>query len=327
MPDRSRPYALGWLQALSAIGNMAAALITLGLGLLAGTGALGEFKAWRIVFVIGTLPALLAVAVFRRLKEPEKWREAAAKRAAPGFTEQPGEKLGSYRDLFGHPRWRHNTFVGMTLAFSGVVGLWAIGFFSPDLTCSVFRKTFTAQGLPEAIIESKLTTWSAIASLLLNAGGFFGVYAMSKVTQVIGRRRAFTIGFVLAASSTAMVFGFMRNLSDIFWMIPLMGFCQLTLFGGYAIYLPELFPTRLRSTGVSFCYNVGRLVAAIGPTMLGLLTSQVFVNEREPMRYAGVTMCSVFLIGLIALPFAPETKGKPLPEWSSPVRSSVAREA
>ena len=45
-------------------------------------------------------------------------------------------------------------------------------------------------------------------------------------------------------------------------MIPIMGFCQLTLFGGYAIYFPELFPTRLRSTGTSFCYNVGRLVAA-----------------------------------------------------------------
>ena len=59
-------------------------------------------------------------------------------------------------------------------------------------------------------------------------------------------------------------------------MIPLMGFCQLALFGGYAIYFPELFPTRLRSTGTSFCYNVGRLVAAAGPSVLGLLTSKVY---------------------------------------------------
>jgi MFS family permease len=97
-------------------------------------------------------------------------------------------------------------------------------------------------------------------------------------------------------------------------MIPLMGFCQLSLFGGYAIYLPELFPTRLRSTGTSFCYNVGRFIAALGPLALGLLTSRVFVGQDEPMRYAGVTMCLVFLIGLATLPFAPETKGKPLPE-------------
>jgi hypothetical protein len=56
------------------------------------------------------------------------------------------------------------------------------------------------------------------------------------------------------------------------------------------------------------------LVAACGPSALGLLTSVVFVGKQEPMRYAGVTMCSVFLLGLLAVPFAPETKGKPLPE-------------
>jgi hypothetical protein len=100
-------------------------------------------------------------------------------------------------------------------------------------------------------------------------------------------------------------------------MIPLMGFCQLSLFGGYAVYFPELFPTRLRSTGTSFCYNVGRFLAASGPFTLGYLTSQVFSQARgydEPMRYAGVAMCSIFLLGLAALPFAPETKGQPLPE-------------
>lgn len=88
----------------------------------------------------------------------------------------------------------------------------------------------------------------------------------------------------------------------------------MSLFGGYAIYFPELFPTRLRSTGTSFCYNVGRFVAAVGPFTFGLLTSRVFSDQAEPMRYAGVTMCTVFLIGLMALPFAPETKGQPLPE-------------
>ena len=70
-----------------------------------------------------------------------------------------------------------------------------------------------------------------------------------------------------------MVFMFLNSRSDIFWMIPIMGFFQIALFGGYAIYFPELFPTRLRSTGTSFCYNVGRLIAASGPALLGLLIS------------------------------------------------------
>jgi hypothetical protein len=70
----------------------------------------------------------------------------------------------------------------------------------------------------------------------------------------------------------------------------------------------------LRSTGTSFCYNVGRFIAAGGPFLLGLLTSQVFASSPEPMRPAGLVMCGVFLVGLAVLPFAPETNGKPLPE-------------
>src|SRR5690606_9692059 len=120
-----------------------------------------------------------------------------------------------------------------------------------------------------------------------------------------------------------MVFLFLEQRSQIFWMIPLMGFCQLSLFGGYTIYLPELFPTRLRSTGVSFCYNVGRFAAASGPAVLGLLTSEVYKNEPEPMRYAGLTMCAVFIVGLLVLPFAPETKGKPLPEDEREISSGA----
>ena len=200
------------------------------------------------------------------------------------------------------------------MAFSGVVGLWGIGFFSPDLTRTVLRPHFEAQGLTPERIDAALTKWAGIVFLIQSLGAFCGVYAFSRVTYYIGRRPAFAISFVLAMLSTAMTFWYMKSFSDIFWMIPLMGFCQLTLFGGYAIYLPELFPTRLRSSGISFCYNVGRLVAATGPLALGLLTSRVFAGYPEPMRYAGVSMCGVFVLGLLALPFAPETKGKPLPE-------------
>ena len=75
-----------------------------------------------------------------------------------------------------------------------------------------------------------------------------------------------------------------------------------------------MFPTRLRSTGTSFCYKASRLVAAAGPFTLGALTSRMFSHEAEPMRYAGVAVCLVFLVGLAALPFAAKTKGQPLPE-------------
>jgi MFS family permease len=302
MPDRARPFALGWLQALSAVGNMMAAVTGMVLGQLEESGAVGS--AWRMMFVVGALPALLSIVVFKKLKEPEQWQKARADK----------KHLGSMTDLFTDRRWRKNAIVGMLLAFSGVVGLWGIGFFSFDLLGSVLDKTFREQGLSAAEVAGKRTWWIGIASLLQNLGGFLGIYAFTHLTQKIGRRSAFAIGFVAAMLSTAFTFWNLKDFSDIFWMIPIMGFCQLSLFGGYAIYLPELFPTRLRSTGTSFCYNVGRFVAALGPLALGLLTSRVYADFPEPMRPAGVTMCLAFLIGMATLPFAPETKGKPLPE-------------
>jgi MFS family permease len=294
LPDRARPYALGWLQASSTWGNMLAALVGMSLGTLEQAGTIAS--SWRAMFMVGTLPAFLCLFIMRRLEEPAAWRLAA----------NEGVRRGSIRELFATPRWRRNAIVGMLLAFSGVVGLWGIGFFSVDLLRAVLDKTDMSPG--------RKTLWTGVTSLMQNIGAFGGIYAFTHLTARIGRRKAFAIAFVAAMGMTAFTFWNLDSFGDIFWMIPLMGGCQLALFAGYAIYLPELFPTRLRSTGTSFCYNVGRVVAAFGPLALGLLTSRVYANQVDPMRYAGVTMCLVFLVGLATVPFAPETRGRPLPE-------------
>ncbi len=327
MPDRARTNALGALQALSAVGNMLAAVLGMILGSLEESGAIGS--AWRAMFVIGVLPALLSLFIFKKLKEPEKWKAADAKRRADLAA---GNLSGSHifssvAELFKDPRWRRNTLVGMALAFSGVVGLWGIGVFANDLSREVFNNHFTTVGQEmgkngealKTFVAGRLTFWAAMTLLLFNIGAFFGINAYTWITSYTGRRPAFAISFVLAMGATAFTFLNLKTFNQIFWMVPLMGFCQLSLFGGYAIYFPELFPTRLRSTGTSFCYNVGRLVAAAGPSVLGLLASDVYGGFKKtdptlPIRYAAITMCAVFLIGLMALPFAPETKGQPLPE-------------
>jgi MFS family permease len=302
VPQRARPYALGFVQASSAIGNMLAATAGILIGQMEAAGTITG--AWRWEFLAGALPAPLAFIVFKKLKEPEQWLKAKGAKT----------KLGSYSELLGDPRWRKNSIVGFLLAFAGVVGLWGIGFFSYDLFRPVLERTFQAQGLVGKALAGKVTTWIGITSLLQNLGCFFGVYAFTYLTHYTGRKKAFAISFVASMGMTAYTFWNLREISDIFWMIPLMGFAQLSLFGGYSIYLAELFPTRLRSTGTSFCYNVGRFAAAAGPFTLGYLTKDVFGGYPEPMRYAGVTMSLVFLVGLAALPFAPETKGQPLPE-------------
>jgi len=413
MPERARPHALGWLQACSAFGNISAALISMGLGTLEGFKVLGGLQVWRVMFLVGAVPAFLAIFIVRRLKEPERWTAMRA---------QKDVKLGSVAELFSTPRWRRNAIAGLVLAISGVVGLWGIGFFGFDLVRAVFHQTYEkeaiAQGgdqldrefvqyllkhpaelpaskkavpsadalvspqakrlygailqladagatistesavetatrsqeslpisdrfareqlldflapapvgssptnLSERIadrrmeIDGRLTNVSGIYGLLFNVGAFFGVHLFSKMAQFMGRRPAFAISFIAALVTTAYSFWFLETYWDVFWMVPIMGFFQLSIFGGYAIYFPELFPTRLRSTGISFCYNVGRYLAAGGPLLLGTLAAQVFGSHGVTMswRLAGVCMCSFFLLGLAALPFAPETRGQPLPE-------------
>jgi MFS family permease len=221
------------------------------------------------------------------------------------------------RELFGDPRWRKNVFVGLALAIPGVVGLWAIGFFSFDFVRAVFTKHYKDLGLSPSEYKGKLTVLVGVVSVLQNIGSGLGIYCFKLFTERFGRRPAFAVAFLLAMFGTAGTFWFLNDFYDVFWMIPIMGFCQLSLFGGYAIYFPELFPTRLRSTGISFCYNVGRFGAAAGTITMGELiryVGKICNDDVMAWRYTAVMMSSVFLIGLVALIFAPETKGQPLPE-------------
>ncbi len=321
MPGQARPYTLGLLQALSAVGNCAAALITMLMGFLICQGAFTDsrIQPWQLMFLVGLLPALLVLLMRGRLHEPAKWVESVRQNKALGL------KAGSFGELLTNPRWRRNAWLGLLLAFAGVVGLWGIGFFSVDLTQRIFKRVVTAQaeakGLDEAakklFIPGMTMVWSGVGLLTLQFGAFLGIFSFSWVAQSIGRKPAFFIAFLGAMASTIAVFGLLTEVWHLFTLLPLMGFFQLSLFGGYAIYFPELFPTHLRSTGTSFCYNFGRLIAATGPLLLGYLTAAVF-NEAngypEGMRQAGMVMSSVFLLGVAVLPWLPETLGKPLPE-------------
>ena len=324
VPENARPLALGLFQASSALGNCAAALISMYLGSLGDSGALSgvslfgsQLTPWRAMFLVGIVPGLLVVLIQFGLREPEKWKQAVA---AGGV-----KKAGSYAELLGDPHWRRHAVLGLILALAGVIGLWGIAFFSFDLLQYVSDPTYKAEAAKLGLsgkgaadyVAGQKAYWSGITSLVQNVGAFFGIFAFSWVTVRIGRRSAFAIFFVLAGVSTATVFLFLKDWSDIFWMVPIMGFFTIALFGGYAIYFPELFPTRLRSTGTSFCYNVGRLIAASGPAMLAYLISPAVFGDYPaplPFRYAGVAMCSIFALGLLVLPFLPETKDKPLPE-------------
>jgi MFS family permease len=312
LPDRSRTSALGVFQAVSAIGNIGAGVLAIFVGYLQTTQTIKPGSEWRYMFVIGALPAFLCVLIQSRLKEPEKWRKAREEGRATGV------RFGSYAVLFGESRWRKAALLGMILCVAGVVGLWGVGVFSPELVNGVINRQLA--GVPAEQLAGKRFIWTGINMVMQQIGCFFGMMAFTRAAQHFGRKTSFIVAFIAAFVSTALVFKYLNETWHIFVFIPVMGFCQLALFAGFAIYLPELFPTRLRSTGVSFCYNVGRFVAASGPFTLGVLQAKLAAGATSPearldaFRDAAVITSSVLLIGLIAIAFLPETKGRPLPE-------------
>ena len=308
VPDRSRAPALGLLQSLSSWGNIMAGLIGMGIGLLAARELLPwHLKAWQANFLVGAVPALLCVFVFQKLKEPEKWVLAKAEGAKKGI------KFGSYGTLLKHPTWSRHAWLGLILCSAGIIGLWGIGNFHPRIVRSIIEAHLAADNLTPAALASQKAYWASLGLLLQNVGGFFGMLTLSKFAQIKGRRPAFALALLLSFLSTQLVFRYLRDIDQIYWMIPIMGFGQYSVFGVYAIYLPELFPTSLRSTGTSFCYNFGRFAAASAPFTIGQITKKLGSNI-EGFRTAGMWVSLVLLVGILVLPFLPETKGKPLLE-------------
>jgi len=295
-PPAARPHALGLLQALSALGNVIGSAITI---YLKPQSRLFGIENWRWIFLVGILPALLVVAIQRTLKEPESWQRAKTR-----ASEDLQKQLGAWRDLFS-PGLRRNTVVGLLLAVAGVIGLWGVAFFSPELVRDGLK------ALPKAAQDK----YVGIGLMLQDVGAFFGVYFFTVLAARTGRKPAFGLCFISAFVATACIFQFLRQPGHVFWMPPILGFWTLSVFGGYAIYFPELYPTRLRSSGVGFCYNVGRVITAAAlfgsAYLVDLLKSR---GVAEPFRVGSILITGIYFIGIVTLLWAPETKGRPLPE-------------
>jgi MFS family permease len=174
MPDRARPHALGLLQSLSAFGNITAAFVSMGLGQLEQAGTIGS--AWRWMFVVGAVPAMLALVIRARLKEPERWTAAAAAQKASGKA-----RLGSYEELFGNAHWRPPVIVaaGCIAAIVGVAFFGGPGV--PKLKIGVgLSAAALAAGL-WAIFGGKGDTRyrrNAMVGLLLALSGIIGLWGI-----------------------------------------------------------------------------------------------------------------------------------------------------
>lgn len=334
VPSSARVQCLGLLQVLSTVGNVAAVGAKMGIDALQNANVIVPGTGWRWMFLIGALPACMILFTRKKLREPESWLKLQAEGRVPR-----GNLFTPYKNLLSDKTWRRNLIVGALIASTGVVGLWAIGEYAVDLQSAVFKTYYESKADPALVMQLKAAAPGSeafaaaqkaldavtkkpveeaknLAYLLNMLGAAAGMWVFTRFIQAVGRKVAFFVGFTLSMLVTAFVYWKMSSPMDAYWMMPLMGAVQLGPFAGFAIYLPELFPGRLRSTGTSFCYNLGRFAAAAGSFYSAKLTQDVFGGFEKPLpyRYSAITMCAIFLVGIIAVIFAPETKNKPLPE-------------
>jgi MFS family permease len=144
--------------------------------------------------------------------------------------------------------------------------------------------------------------------MLLNVGALAGYLSFGPLADRVGRRWVFALMCVGSLVMLPATFLTPRTYAQVLLLLPLLGFFNNGIFSGFPIYLPELYPTRIRTTGAGFCFNIGRVLASTGPLLTGYL-----VIALGSFGYAASAVAVIYIVGLLILPFAPETKGQPLP--------------
>jgi MFS family permease len=266
-----------------------------GLWLAAGVG-LWVGAEWRMAYLVGILPALLVLWVRMSVKEPESWKHAKLTKT---------DRMGSFSELLGDPRWRARAVFGALLAMVGLATFWGVVVAGQNIAEDLLRRL----GAPPGEIASK----GKIAfGFIQTAGAGVGMLAFGPLSVRWGRRRTFAIMHVAALVMTLTVCwvpAYFNSYTLLLCLLPVFGFFAQGIHAGYAVYFPELFPTHLRATGAGFCFNTGRILAA--PVLIWLSS---WMKATLPLPVAISVLGGFFLLGLVVLAFLPETKGQDLPE-------------
>ena len=199
-----------------------------------------------MLFVVGIVPAIMVVLVRRGLQEPDSWKKAHAEQEGePTSGHAKKAEMGSLGEMLGDPRWRYHTIIGVLLALAGVIGLWGVGFWTFG-ACQV--RTPRAGRL----LQRGSPACGGLGHSLAGRGGLCGDAGVQQCGRSDGpaggvrpRLLAGAGGHVVRLRHSQQGVGHSSGCS------PLLGFFQLVVFGGFAIYFPELFPTRCSRAPVS----------------------------------------------------------------------------
>ncbi|MDG2131730.1 MAG: MFS transporter [Fuerstiella sp.] len=312
MPKRSRPVMSSIFHASSVFGTLMAVAVGY---FIISQKPWGD-DTWRLGFLIGIVPALLVVVIRWKMKEPEQWRQAKEREK-----QDATQVTGSIPDLFSSQNIR-NTVVGVALATIGLVTFWGSHIYGKNaLLRSAQNEALAVEGVaPDADKAAKKVAFDAhsseikqaeMISMCLNTiGGGLGLVLFGWISNMLGRKGAFVFyhagGFVMALLMFLVLIPQNAPFPILCVALPVFGFLTLGMHAGYAVYFPELFPTRLRGTGTGFCFNSGRFGTAAA---IMLAATMGWKSEQTALYFA-----PLYALGIVVTLMAKETRGEELPE-------------
>jgi MFS family permease len=258
-------------------------------------------SSWRYVFLAGLAPVALAFTVRIFIRESEQWTAQRSRniRATP-------------QELFRSDMVAL-TVSGMVVAVTAVLTWWACNAFLPILGATMASEYGSQAGLSPDATRVLAEAFKGEASRAFNFGGLLGALAAVPLARLLGRRPMFVAYFLFSAAALFATFGLDLQPGARLLMLYLVGAGVFGVFGAFPFYLPELFPAPLRATGAGFCYNIGRVFAALGPFVVGVISASAGGSSA-------VIIHTLFWLGLIPLAaaasarfFIVETRDKALP--------------
>jgi MFS family permease len=290
-PARARPMLAGFIGAASNAGFLLIGLVSLSLGQLLK----GEVE-WRWLMFIGVLPALLTFLIRLFVPESEKWQKATANAPKPRV-----------KEVFA-PGLAKLTLLAILLCGVALLGTWGSVQWIPLWTVQLNEKQ---PGGPIAFAKEYAQICSAF-------GACVGTVLAALIAGRFGRRSTYVLLCLLSLAATTVLFrheqlfGYLEIGAEYLLLVFLAGVTTASFYGWIPLYLPELFPTRVRATGQGLSYNFGRIFAGVGTLVLtGPLASYFKGGNLAPTL---ATVSLIYVLGLALIFFAPETHGKPLPE-------------
>lgn len=300
-PDRSRGRAAAVLQSGFGVGAVLAALTWL---LLRPVGP----EAWRYLFLVGALPALVVLYVRRTVHDPEMWTELHNRRRTARVTAAGGGQVGPadrellrspFTSVFSQPHLRRRALRLLLITVASVIGLYSVSAWIPQYTGQLAKHL----GLPAG-------AWAANAGLVFNAGSVPGYLLLGYLADKCGRKPTM-LGYYAGSALILPIFFFAVSTPGV--ALVAAGFAGFFILGQFAwmpIYMPELFPTAGRATAISAVFNSARIAGSLVTLATGLLIS-LLGSISTAATTIGVASY-VIALGLIWF-VGPETKGQPLP--------------